>query len=259
LASGLATKQASGSYATTPQLGDYATTSALTSGLATKQASGSYATTSALTSGLATKQETISDSAPIALSNVTGLSTALAAKAGQGTPMTCVTEQVTGSSPILTTGATNIDDNGVTFIPFAGSFTAFGINHPSNSTLFNCNLSAEYTVNVQLRVTSGAVNDRGMYFCVLRRYKQRPNNNNRGTFYRDYFLGSSYYRDDTDSHDDIVLGGNVRVHMEAADPPDENFEIVVRRSYQQNPASGDCPLNNSESFITIERHAYEVS
>ena len=173
--------------------------------------------------------------------------------------MTCVTEQVTGSSPILTTGAINIDNNNETFIPFAGTFTAFGILHPSNSTLFNCNLSAEYTINVQLRVTAGGNNDRGMYFCVLRRYKQRPNNNNRGTAYRDYYLGSSYYRDESTAFNDIVLGGCIRVHFEAPDPPDEQFEIVVRRSYQQNVGSGNCPLNNSESFITIERHAYNIS
>ena len=65
-----------------------------------------------------------------------------------------------------------------------------------------------------------------------------------------------YYRDDTDAFDEIVLGGNVRIHFEGND---ENFEIVVQRAYQQNVNSGDNPLNNSESFITIERHAYQVA
>ena len=267
LSSGLATKQASGSYATTGALssglatkqasGSYATTSALASGLATKQASGSYATTSALASGLATKQATISNAAPIAVSNVSGLSTALAASAGQGDPMTCVTEQVTGTSPIYAFGTSNIDNGALTYIAFAGQFTRFGMTHVQNTALFNINVASEYTVNVQLRVTAGLVNERGMYWVILRRYKQRPPSNiARGTPFRDYYLGSSYYRDDTTAYNDIVLGGNVRVHFEGND---ENFEIVVQRAYQQNVNSGNNTLDNSQSWITIERHAYNIA
>ena len=69
-------------------------------------------------------------------------------------------------------------------------------------------------------------------------------------------LGSSYYRDDTTAFNDIVLGGNVRVHFEGND---ENFEIVVRRAYQQNVNSGNNTLDNAQSFITIERHAYNIA
>ena len=170
--------------------------------------------------------------------------------------MTCVTAQVTGNTPIYTTGTVNIDNANRTYIPFAGSFTTNGINHPSNSSLFNINVAAEYTVNVQIRVTNGGVNERGMYWVVCRRYKQRPNNTTSGTLYRDYYLGSSYYRDDSDTFDDIVLGGNARIHFEGND---EQFEIVVQRSYQQNSNSGNNPINNSSSFITIERHAYQIS
>ena len=267
LTNGLATKQASGSYATTSDLssglatkqasGSYATTSDLSSGLATKQASGSYATTSALASGLATKQATISNAAPIAVSNVSGLSTALAASAGQGDPMTCVTEQVTGTSPIYSFGTSNIDNGALTYIAFAGQFTRFGMTHVQNTALFNINVASEYTVNVQLRVTAGLVNERGMYWVILRRYKQRPPSNiARGTPFRDYYLGSSYYRDDTTAYNDIVLGGNVRVHFEGND---ENFEIVVQRAYQQNVNSGNNTLDNSQSWITIERHAYNIA
>ena len=79
---------------------------------------------------------------------------------------------------------------------------------------------------------------------VCRRYKSRPNNNTEGTFFRDYYLGSSYYRDDNDLFDDIVLGGNARIHFEGND---EQFIIVVRKAYQQNAASGNCPLNNDQS------------
>ena len=173
--------------------------------------------------------------------------------------MVCITEQVTptaGNDPISTTGSINIDNNNLSYIPFAGSFTNNGINHPSNSAFFNINVAAEYTINVQLRVTAGGVNERGMYWVICRRYKGRPNNSTRGTPFRDYYLGSSYYRDDTTAFNGIVLGGNVRIHFEAND---EQFEIVVQRAYQQNQNSGNNALNNSESFITIERHAYQVA
>ena len=95
-----------------------------------------------------------------------------------------------------------------------------------------------------------------MYWVILRRYKQRPDNSTRGTAFRYYFLGTSYYRDDSDAFDVIVPGGNVRVHFEAND---EHFEIGVRRAYTQQPNSGYSPLNNSENFITIESHSYEVA
>ena len=169
----------------------------------------------------------------------------------------CVTQQATGGGdPIYATGTTNVDNSNSPYIPFAGSFTNNGINHPTDSALFNIDTAGEYTIVVQLRVTAGDVNERGMYWAVVRRYKSRPDGNNQGTFFRDYFMGSSYYRDDVDTYDDIVLGGTVRVHFEAAD---EQFEIVVQRAYQQNVNSGNNPLDNSESFIAIERHSYEVS
>ena len=171
--------------------------------------------------------------------------------------MTCVTEQVTGNDPIYTIGAIHIDNGTLVYIPFAGEFANFGMSHVENTPLFNINVANEYTVNVQLRVTAGGVNERGMYWVILRRYKQRPaNNTTRGTPFRDYYLGSSYYRDDTTAFNDIVLGGNVRVHFEGND---ENFEIVVQRAYQQNVNSGNNTLDIDESFITIERHAYVIS
>ena len=275
LSNGLAGKQDSGDYATSTELsnglagkqdsGDYATSTELSNGLAGKQDSGSYATSTELSNGLAGKQDSGSYATSTELSN--GLAgkqdsgdyattTQLAAKAGQGDPMTCVTAQVTGNAPINTTGTLNIDNANQTKVTFAGSFTTNGINHPSNSSIFNVNVAAEYTINVQIRVTNGGVNERGMYWVVCRRYKQRPNNSATGNQYRDYYLGSSYYRDDSDAFDDIVLGGNARIHFEGND---EQFEIVVQRAYTQQPNSGNNPINNSESFITIERHAYEIS
>ena len=118
------------------------------------------------------------------------------------------------------------------------------------------NVAADCTLNVQLRVAAGAVNERGMHWVICRKYKNRPDNSTRGTTYRDYYLGPSYYRDDTNAFDGIVLGGNMRIHFEAND---EQFEIVVQKAYQQNMNTGQNPLNNSERFITIERHNYTVN
>ena len=77
--------------------------------------------------------------------------------------MTCVTEQVAGTDPIYTYGTSNIDNGDLTYIAFAGQFTRFGMTHVQNTPLFiNINVPNEYTVNVQLRVTAGGNNERGM-------------------------------------------------------------------------------------------------
>jgi hypothetical protein len=235
--------------------------------------------TSSIQTQLNGKHPEITTSAPLSQNKIDGLANTLSGKKptiGSSTDLVvnkvifgagasaidftgavnCATQQVTGGDPIYTTGTTKIDDSILSYIPFAGSFTNNGINHPTDSTLFNIDTTGEYTIVVQLRVTAGDVNERGMYWAVVRRYKTRADDNTQGTFFRDYFLGSSYYRDDNDQIDDIVLGGNVRVHFQGND---EQFEIVVQRAYQQNVDSGNNPLDNSESFITIERHAYEVS
>ena len=234
--------------------------------------------TSSIQGKLNGKHPEITTSAPLSQSKIQGLADALSGKrptissstnlvvnkvtfgsGGSAIDFTgavnCVTQQVTGGDPIYTTGTTNVDNSNLPYIPFAGSFNNNGINHPTDSALFNTDTTGEYTIVVQLRVTAGDVNERGMYWAVVRRYKTRTDDNTQGTFFRGYFLGSSYYRDGNDSIDGIVLGGNVRVHFEGAD---EQFEIVVQRAYQQNESSGQSPLDNSESFITIERHAYNI-
>ena len=94
--------------------------------------------------------------------------TQLSAKAGQGDPTTCVTEQVTGTDPIYAYGTSNIDNGGLAHIVFAGTFTRLGMTHVEDTPLFNINVPDEYTVNVQLRVTAGGVNERGMYWFFLK-------------------------------------------------------------------------------------------
>ena len=77
-------------------------------------------------------------------------------------------------------------------------------------------------------MANGSVNERGMYWVICRRFKGRDDTATTGVAYRDYCLGSSYYRDNDDGFDDIVLGGNVRVHFESNA---EQIQIVVRRAY----------------------------
>ena len=78
LTEGLATKQPVGDYATRAELPDVsglATKTALTEGLATKQPVGDYATTAALTEGLATKQPVGDYATRAELPDVSGLAT----------------------------------------------------------------------------------------------------------------------------------------------------------------------------------------
>ena len=121
-----------------------------------------------------------------------------------------------GAFPIYTTGTTNRDNPNSPCVPFAGSFTNNGINHPAESALFNIDTAGEYTTVVQLRVTAGGVGDRGMYWAVVRRYKTRPDDNTRGTFFRGYFLGTSYYRGLSSSGDIRFSAGFPRGHVSSS-------------------------------------------
>jgi hypothetical protein len=102
--------------------------------------------------------------------------------------MGVTTLQVTGSTSIFTTGATHIDNANTTHVPFAATFTNGGINHPNNSSLFNINVPGEYTINVQLHGVDGTTNDRGIYFAIVRKHKNRTNLTTRGSSFRDYYL-----------------------------------------------------------------------
>lgn len=98
LTAGLATKQPTGSYATTQQLTD---------GLATKQAVGSYATTQNLSDGLATKAATVHTHTMSQISDSTATGRALLAAADAAAARTAIGAG-TGSSNLAigTTGTT---------------------------------------------------------------------------------------------------------------------------------------------------------
>jgi hypothetical protein len=156
--------------------------------------------------------------------------------------VTTVTTQVTGDDDVHTVGAVNINSSTAP-IAFADAFSN-GISHALDSSLFNVTEVSDYTINVQLRVTAGTSTGRGLYRAYCRRYKNRTTTTATGDVYRDYFLGSCYYRENQ-----VVLGGNVRIRFESTT---EQFEIIVKRAYQNDNNAN--LLDNSSSWITIEKH-----
>ena len=157
--------------------------------------------------------------------------------------VTTVTTQVTGDDDVHTVGAVNINSSTAP-IAFADAFSSGGISHALDSSLFNVTEVSDYTINVQLRVTAGTSTGRGLYRAYCRRYKNRTTTTATGDVYRDYFLGSCYYRENQ-----VVLGGNVRIRFESTT---EQFEIIVKRAYQNDNNAN--LLDNSSSWITIEKH-----
>jgi len=152
LSTGLATKQDSGSYATTSALstglatkqdsGSYATTSALSTGLATKQDSGSYATTSALSTGLATKQDSGS------YATTSALSTGLATKQDSGSYAT---------TSALSTGLATKQNSG-SYAALAGSTSQ---NFSASTLTTNTRLTLSSTASIRQTSTSPWSGDPG--------------------------------------------------------------------------------------------------
>ena len=176
--------------------------------------------------------------------------TAIAALSSQvATQSATVTTQVTGDDPVYTAGAVNINDTGNIPVTFADAFSNGGISHALDSSLFNVTEVSDYTINVHLRVTAGASTGKGLYRVYCRRYKDRTTTTATGDAYRDYFLGACYFR-----LNQVVLGGDVRIRFESTT---EQFEIIVKRSYQ-NDNNADL-LDNSDSWITIEKHTFALA
>ena len=296
LSSGLATKQASGSYATTSALtsglatkqasGSYATTSALASGQATKQASGSYATTSALASGLATKQGTISNSAPIAISNVTGLSTALSNPTipqaddvtlgriridGGNLPINnstgILSATVNVSQSVVHVGVftlqatTNLSSATEMFLRWKPGLSATnsssqGLVHTATSnipqgTLFTCSdTSGVYNINVQLALTDGTSQSRSFHVAEPRVYTNATSTTSRGDDVRTYFLGSGYARMLSDTNK-AFWGGTIQITMEQND----QFEILTSRKYAQNTNALNLNDGTLATRLIIDRVA----
>ena len=90
-----------------------------------------------------------------------------------------VTTQVTGEYPVPTVGTLNISDAVLTPVTFADAFSN-GISHAYGASIFNVTAAGDYTINIQLRVTTGFDADRGnnanrglYYWAICRRYKNR--------------------------------------------------------------------------------------
>jgi hypothetical protein len=158
------------------------------------------------------------------------------------------TTQVTGDDPVYTVGAIDINSSLVS-VTFADAFSSGGISHALDASLFNVTEVADYTINVQLRVTAGASTGKGLYQVYCRRYKNRTTTEATGDAYRDYFLGACYLR-----LNQVVLGGNVRIRFESTT---EQFEIIVKRTYQNDNNAN--LLDNSDSWITIEKHTFALA
>ena len=158
-------------------------------------------------------------------------------------PIATATTQVTGDYPVPTVGTLDISNAELSTVAFADEFSN-DISHAYGASIFNVASAGDYTINAQLRVTAGTIGNRGMYWLVCRRYKNRATTDAIGSAYRDYLLGSCYYR-----VKDYVLGGNARIHFESTT---EQFEIIIQKAIQYGV--GDITLDNSLSWITIERH-----
>ena len=150
-----------------------------------------------------------------------------------------------------TVGTLAIDNADLTAVTFADAFSSNGISHALDASIFNVTTAGEYSINVEIRVTDGTINAAGLYWVVCRRYKNRTTTDTTGDAYRDYHLGGSYYRDHNAARDDVVLGGNARIHFESTT---EQFEIIIRKSYQQNLSTGDLVIDNAVSYLNIEKH-----
>jgi hypothetical protein len=158
---------------------------------------------------------------------------------------------------VPTVGAIIIDDTELTAVTFADAFSN-GISHALDASIFNVTAAGDYTINVQLQVTDDSnTTGRGVYWVSCRRYQNRTTTEAIGTAYRDYYLGNCFYRDNPSGKTyagRITLGGNVRVHLESTT---EQFEIIVQMLYQGPDGiltAGDITIDNSASWITIERH-----
>ena len=87
--------------------------------------------------------------------------TAIAALSSQvATQSATVTTQVTGEYPVPTSGTIIIDDTELTAVTFADAFSN-GISHAYGASIFNVTAAGDYTINIQLRVTTGFDADRG--------------------------------------------------------------------------------------------------
>ena len=184
-----------------------------------------------------------------------GSTTRAPPSAGSGSRVVCVTTQVADSIP---TGTLNLNNAATRYITWADSYDDNnGVTHTSGSSLFSVVQAGEYTINTGLFVsdTTGSGDGRSMFYVALLRYKQRPSHTERGVLFRSYYLGSSYLRDDNNNFDDVALGGCIRVHFEGSD---EQFELAVHRRYAQT-SSQVAALSNSQCFLTVERHAYELA
>lgn len=170
-----------------------------------------------------------------------------------------VTSHVTGEYPVPTVGTILINDAEETAVTFADEFDN-GVSHSLDASIFNVTSTGDYNINVQLQVTSDSdLTDRATYWVSCRRYQNRTTTETIGTTYRDYYLGNASANSFRGSHTcpGLTMGGNVRVHFESTT---EQFQIIVGILTQgSNQATRDIAIDNSASWVTIERHGAAIT
>ena len=134
-----------------------------------------------------------------------------------------------------------------------------GIRHVNNQSqghgsLFNITKKGEFLIMVRLICKDGVASDRSLIYLELRVNNRNLNNQftTRGPNIKQYYLESSYYRDDI-TVDDLVLGGTIGLWLE----DNQQFEIVARRRYSQD-AGDTIKADTALSTLFIERHDYAI-
>ena len=135
-----------------------------------------------------------------------------------------------------------------------------GIRHVNNQSqgygsLFNVTRKGEFLIMVRLVCSNGLANDRSLIFLEIHVNNRNLTNEftTRGPNVKQYYLESSYYRDDA-TVDDLVLGGSIRLWLE----DNQQFEIATKRRYSQDPTD-TINANTSQSTLFIERHDYTIA
>ena len=120
-----------------------------------------------------------------------------------------------------------------------GTYLATG---NASNTYFVANIRGWYNVGVLLHCTNGTANDRSMIYARIHKLTASGAGTNPMTP-----IGSSYYRDDNNAFDDIVIAGSCMVHLEVG----EQWAIQTIRVFSQD-GNDDNPASQTGSRLYCE-------
>jgi len=129
------------------------------------------------------------------------------------------------------------------------------VGKPRFAQDFAINKSGLYTINVRLQAHNMDANNRSMFLAKLVTSGLDPADAgaNVDTYNDEYFLGSSYCRDDTDAYDEMIICGSVTVFL--ADW--QSFNVRVDRVY--NESSGTIRIRQESSYLTIHYNNMQIA